>query len=165
MTKEQEKAFEGRWRFKGFDEYEVRQLSGRDIREYCRDFFEAGILLTESRPLQGDSIVTIQAPVSDGSPSESSFDEFWNLYDKKVGRDKCIRLWRKLTAKEKRYCIAYVPLYVQAQPDKQYRKNPETFLRNKSFYDEIINRDNKEQQRTQRFQQAARVIASYDCED
>lgn len=165
MTKEQEKAFEGRWRFKGFDEYEVRQLSGRDIREYCRDFFEAGILLTESRPLQGDSIVTIQAPVSDGSPSESSFDEFWNLYDKKVGRDKCIRLWRKLTAKEKRDCIAYVPLYVQAQPDKQYRKNPETFLRNKSFYDEIINRDNKEQQRTQRFQQAARVIASYDCED
>ena len=165
MTKEQEKAFEGRWRFKGFDEYEVRQLSGRDIREYCRDFFEAGILLTESRPLQGDSIVTIQAPVSDGFPSESSFDEFWNLYDKKVGRDKCIRLWRKLTAKEKRDCIQYVPLYVQAQPDKQYRKNPETFLRNKSFYDEIINRDNKEQQRTQRFQQAARVIASYDCED
>lgn len=165
MTKEQEKAFEGRWRFKGFDEYEVRQLSGRDIREYCRDFFEAGILLTESRPLQGDSIVTIQAPVSDGSPSESPFDEFWNLYDKRVGRAKCEKLWRKLTANEKRDCIAYVPLYVQAQPDKQYRKNPETFLRNKSFYDEIINRDNKEQQRTQRFQQAARVIASYDCED
>lgn len=165
MTKEQEKAFEGRWRFKGFDEYEVRQLSGRDIREYCRDFFEAGILLTESRPLQGDSIATIQAPVSDGSPSESSFDEFWNLYDKRVGRAKCEKLWSKLTAKEKRDCIQYVPLYVQAQPDKQYRKNPETFLRNKSFYDEIINRDNKEQQRTQRFQQAARVIASYDCED
>jgi hypothetical protein len=165
MTKEQEKAFEGRWRFKGFDEYEVRQLSGRDIREYCRDFFEAGILLTESHPLQGDSIVTIQTTVSDGSPSESSFDEFWNLYDKRVGRAKCEKLWSKLTAKEKRDCIQYVPLYVQAQPDKQYRKNPETFLRNKSFYDEIINRDNKEQQRTQRFQQAARVIASYDCED
>lgn len=165
MTKEQEKAFEGRWRFKGFDEYEVRQLSGRDIREYCRDFFEAGILLTESRPLQGDSIVTIQAPVSDGSPSESSFDEFWNLYDKRVGRAKCEKLWSKLTAKEKRDCIAYVPLYVASTSEKQYRKNPETFLRNKSFYDEIINRDNKEQQRTQRFQQAARVIASYDCED
>lgn len=165
MTKEQEKAFEGRWRFKGFDEYEVRQLSGRDIRDLCRDFFEAGILLTESRPLQGDSIVTIQTTVSDGSPSESSFDEFWNLYDKRVGRAKCEKLWSKLTAKEKRDCITYVPLYVQAQPDKQYRKNPETFLRNKSFYDEIINRDNKEQQRTQRFQQAARVIASYDCED
>lgn len=165
MTKEQEKAFEGRWRFKGFDEYEVRQLSGRDIREYCRDFFEAGILLTESRPLQGDSIAAIQAPVSDGSPSESSFDEFWNLYDKRVGRAKCEKLWSKLTAKEKRDCIAYVPLYVASTSEKQYRKNPETFLRNKSFYDEIINRDNKEQQRTQRFQQAARVIASYDCED
>lgn len=119
----------------------------------------------QDRPLQGDSIVTIQAPVSDGSPSESSFDEFWNLYDKKVGRDKCIRLWRKLTAKEKRDCIAYAPLYVQAQPDKQYRKNPETFLRNKSFYDEIIPRNTAESDRAHRFQQAARVIASYDCED
>lgn len=175
MTKEQEKAFEGRWRFKGFDEYEVRQLSGRDIREYCRDFFEAGILLTgrdkvatipsAAFPVSDGSAVTIQAPVSDGSPSESSFDEFWNLYDKRVGRAKCEKLWSKLTAKEKRDCLAYVPLYVASTSEKQYRKNPETFLRNKSFYDEIINRDNKEQQRTQRFQQAARVIASYDCED
>ena len=162
MTKEQEKAFEGRWRFKGFDEYEVRQLSGRDICDLCRDFFEAGIELA-SFPVSGGSMVTI-APVSDGSPSEESFEQFWELYDKKVGRTKCEKLWRKLTDKEKNDCLQYVPFYVQAQPQKCFRKNPETFLRNKSFYDEIINRDNKEQQRTQRFQQAARVIASYDSE-
>lgn len=162
MTKEQEQAFEGRWRFKGFDEYEVRQLSGRDIRDLCRDFFEAGIELA-SFPVSGGSMATI-APVSDGSPSEQSFEQFWELYDKKVGRTKCEKLWSKLTDKEKNDCLQYVPFYVQAQPDKQFRKNPETFLRNKSFYDEIINRDNKEQQRTQRFQQAARVIASYDSE-
>ena len=105
-----------------------------------------------------------EATVSDASPSEPSFEEFWDAYDKKVGRDKSIRLWRKLTKKEKRDCIAYVPFYVQAQPDKQFRKNPETFLRNKSFYDEIITRNTSEANRNSRLQQAARVIASYDSE-
>lgn len=184
MKEKYNAAFEGRWRFKfasatkGDEWKEIWCIDGKKVRliDYvrylCNDFYEAGFSLGTTAPLPSSvftvsdgSAVTIQAPVSDGSPSESSFDEFWNLYDKRVGRAKCEKLWSKLTAKEKRDCIAYVPLYVQAQPDKQYRKNPETFLRNKSFYDEIINRDNKEQQRTQRFQQAARVIASYDCED
>lgn len=82
-----------------------------------------------------------EATVSDGSPSESSFEQFWNLYDKKVARPKCEKLWQKLSKQEKDACMKYVPLYVQAQPDKQYRKNPETFLRNKSWNDEIITRN------------------------
>ena len=49
---------------------------------------------------------SIQQPVnmstvSDGSPSESSFEQFWNLYDKKVARPKCEKLWQKLSKKEK----------------------------------------------------------------
>lgn len=86
-----------------------------------------------------------EATVSDGSPSESSFEQFWNLYDKKVARPKCEKLWQKLSKQEKDACMKYVPLYVQAQPDKQYRKNPETFLRNKSWNDEIIIRNEHRQ--------------------
>jgi hypothetical protein len=85
------------------------------------------------------------ATVSDGCPSESTFEAFWNLYDKKVARPKCEKLWSKLTKSEKQECLQYVPLYVQAQPDKQYRKNPETFLRNKSWNDEIIIRNEHRQ--------------------
>lgn len=85
------------------------------------------------------------ATVSDGCPSESTFESFWNLYDKKVARPKCEKLWSKLTKSEKQDCLQYVPLYVQAQPDKQYRKNPETFLRNKSWNDEIIIRNEHRQ--------------------
>ena len=36
----------------------------------------------------------------------------------------------------------YIPKYKQAQPDKQYRKNPETFLRNRSWEDELIFKNN-----------------------
>lgn len=66
------------------------------------------------------------------------FDEFWNAYDKKVGKPKTMKLWAKLTNKEKSACLDYLPQYKVAQPDKQYRKNPETFLRNKCWNDELI---------------------------
>ena len=66
------------------------------------------------------------------------FGMFWNLYDKKVGKEKCQKLWHKLSKKDKEKCLDYIPLYKQAQPDKKFRKNPETFLRNKSWNDELI---------------------------
>ncbi len=73
------------------------------------------------------------------------FEEFWNDYEKKVGKkDKLIPKWRKLSDVDKINIKAYIPLYKTAQPDKKYRKNPETFLNNKSWNDEIIsNNDDK----------------------
>jgi len=35
-------------------------------------------------------------------------------------------------------CIKVVDDYVLSTPDKQYRKNPDTYLRNKCWEDEII---------------------------
>jgi hypothetical protein len=34
--------------------------------------------------------------------------------------------------------MEYIPNYRAATPDKTYRKNPETFLNNKSWNDELI---------------------------
>lgn len=73
--------------------------------------------------------------------SDADFDMFWTLYDKKRGKDKAQKLWSKLSKKDKQDALAYIPLYKQAQPDKQYRKDPETFLRNKSWKDELIFRN------------------------
>ena len=68
-----------------------------------------------------------------------SFEVFWDLYDKKVERIKCERKWHKLSPDERRKAIEYIPMYRRAQPNKQYRKNPDTFINNKSWNDEIIN--------------------------
>ena len=69
------------------------------------------------------------------------FDWFWNDYDKKVGdKQKLKRKWNKLTDQERQNAMNYLDLYKQSVPDKQFRKNPETFLNNKSWNDEIINR-------------------------
>lgn len=91
----------------------------------------------------------------------TGFDDFWNLYDKRVGKQKCIKLWGKLTLSEQAECMKYIPLYKQAQPDKQFRKNPETFLRNKSWNDEIIIGNNKDAERSQRLAEAASIVAKY----
>jgi len=68
------------------------------------------------------------------------FEDFWDLYDKKVGSKEVIeRKWGKLTDTERIKIMDYIPHYRNAQPDKQYRKNPETFLNGKGWNDEIIN--------------------------
>jgi len=66
-----------------------------------------------------------------------SFDLFWNLYDKKISKDKCESKWNKLTDKERKDIIAFIPKYHKAQPDVKYRKNPMTFFNNKSWNDEL----------------------------
>jgi hypothetical protein len=68
-----------------------------------------------------------------------TFDDYWNQYDKKVGeKGKVKSLWDKLKQEEKEKIMCYIPDYKLAQPDKQYRKNPYTFLYNKSWNDELI---------------------------
>jgi hypothetical protein len=40
--------------------------------------------------------------------------------------------------------MEHVAKYKQAQPDKKFRKNPETYLNNKSWNDEIIGTNGKQ---------------------
>jgi hypothetical protein len=57
MTKEQiDKAFNNRWRIKsdGLEDDECRRLLGKKIKELCRDFFEAGIALSEPATTSSD---------------------------------------------------------------------------------------------------------------
>lgn len=71
--------------------------------------------------------------------NEYDFDLFWELYDKKVGdKNKIASKYNKLSTEDKQAIFLHVPKYIQSQPDKKYRKNPETYLNNKSWLDEII---------------------------
>ena len=68
-----------------------------------------------------------------------TFADFWNLYDKKVGRKELLaKKFLKLPYKDKMKIMETLPDYVRSTPDKQYRKNPETYLNNRSWEDEII---------------------------
>lgn len=82
--------------------------------------------------------VTVTDTVTD-TVINISFDVFWNLYDKKFDRPKCAQKWLRLSDEERESIIQYLPNYKLSQPDKKYRKNPLTFLNNKSWENEIIN--------------------------
>lgn len=70
---------------------------------------------------------------------EYTFERAWDLYDKKVGcKAKLEKKWNSMSLKDRKAAIEYIPLYVFSQPDKQYRKNFQTFLNQRGWEDELI---------------------------
>ena len=66
------------------------------------------------------------------------FAEFWDLYGKKVDSSKCKAKFSKLTSTELVLLFTNLPHYIKSTPDKQYRKNPITWLNGKCWNDEIM---------------------------
>ena len=67
------------------------------------------------------------------------FPIFWNLYDLKKGdKEKIEKKWNALTDEIREKIMIHIPKYKIEQPEKKYRKHPETYLNNKSWNDEII---------------------------
>ena len=69
------------------------------------------------------------------------FEEWWFKYDKKTGKEKSLIKWNLLNKEEKDLALSVVEQYVDSTPEKKFRKDPATYLHNKSFNDEIINRN------------------------
>jgi len=67
-----------------------------------------------------------------------TFEDFWNQYDKKVGKPKCQKLWKQIKQKDRESIVDHLDKYIPSTPDKAYRKNPETYLRNRGWEDEIL---------------------------
>lgn len=68
-----------------------------------------------------------------------SFTDFWNLYDKKVGdKTKLTKKWVALKDDQRVLIMEHLPKYKKSKPDKQFRKDPETYLNNSGWLDEII---------------------------
>ena len=135
------KAFYNRWRIKRDANSNVFEGIGdyceTIVRAICRDFFEAGICLGEGEHCQP---IPMSAIVK--AAEEVAFEEWWNLYDKKRGKEKCMAKWNKLSLEEKDACLNATPAYVASTPDKAYRKDPLTYLNGKCWNDEIIFKDN-----------------------
>jgi hypothetical protein len=67
-----------------------------------------------------------------------SFEDFWQKYDKHIDRPKCEKKWKKINQQAREKILEHLALYVGATPDRQYRKNPLTYLNNESWKNEII---------------------------
>lgn len=79
-----------------------------------------------------------------------TFDDFWELYDYKTGKNNAIKKWSNIKQSDKDLIMEYIPKY-KLSNEKKYRKHPTTFLNNESWNDEIIFKvqDQKEIKRAQ----------------
>ena len=68
------------------------------------------------------------------------FNDFWDRYDKKVNRDDCLKKWKKLSISDMKEALKMVEIYVKSTPDKQYRKNPSTWIYQKAWRNEVISK-------------------------
>ena len=140
----------------------VRRVALQMFSEgYKAGYGEAYQEQTNIKPAGQEEICTDDVVLED-------FIRFWEMYDKKINRSMCERVWRRLPVKERTAILRYIPLYKQAQPDKRYRKNPLTFLRNKSWLDELIPSSYaigqlQQQQRTGEAQSLADALLNIDA--
>ena len=74
-----------------------------------------------------------------------SFDEFWEVYDLKTGKEKCYKAYSKISEEDRMIIKNTLPSYINSTTKlktenngKIFRKNPYTYLNNKSWEDEII---------------------------
>lgn len=83
--------------------------------------------------------------VSPPQHEDELFAEFWAMYGKKVDRRKALQKWNRLSMKDRRFILDYLPRYIEATPDIQYRRNPVTFLNNRSWENDLPTHHKKEQ--------------------
>ena len=116
--------------------------------------------ITEAKKLLEDIGYTVLPP-DQTEVRTADFEDFWQAYQKKVDKNRCMKLWAKMSPNDKKACMDAVPLYVESTPDITYRKNPSTYLNNRSWENAIYNRQTQQQQRQQRLNESAAIVAKY----
>jgi len=69
-----------------------------------------------------------------------TFDDWWTLYGKKADRAKCEAKWSRLDQPTREAIMQHTRLYVTQGrgADKQYRRDPATYLNNQNWNDEEL---------------------------
>ena len=73
----------------------------------------------------------------------TTFDKFWDIYDNKKSRDKCLKKWISLPAQDRANIMKALPAYIKSTPERQYRKHPVTYLNQKCWNDTIYTEGDK----------------------
>ena len=72
-----------------------------------------------------------------GGKSGPQFNDFWDLYDKKISRNGAkqysAKQWYNLSPEERQAAMDFLPQYVAATPVKRYRMSPSSYLTYKAW--------------------------------
>lgn len=128
--------------------------------EPLQDAFMAGARFALTGKYYKPSEIFVQDPVFEGE--NDSFEDWWNMYNKKRGKKKAEAKWNRLSKADQTACLLATPAYVASTPDVQYRLDPLTYLNGERWNDEIIQRPSYEQQHAANLaNKAARILGTY----
>lgn len=132
-------------------EMENRQKKSTNISDAAKETWkkrkESNTIVIQSYKNRNTTVIRSEDENEDESKKSENyeilvyptFDDFWNIYDKKVGdREKIKKKFESLSQTDRYKILDHLPKYKESQPDKKFRKDPSTYLNNKSWNDEII---------------------------
>ena len=67
-----------------------------------------------------------------------TFDQFWNMYGKKVDSKKCKDKFETIKESDRKKILDTLELYVKSKPEVKFRKDPIRYLTGEIWNDEII---------------------------
>lgn len=142
---------------KEYSDQEPLQDAFREGARYAvtGKYYKPSELFNESK-----KALTEAEPIFEGY--NDSFEDWWNMYNKKRGKKKAKQKWDRLTVAQQVACLNATPNYVASTPDPVYRKDPLTYLNGECWNDEIIQKQNNEQQRAINLTGKAARILGFD---
>lgn len=73
------------------------------------------------------------------------FNDFWKDYNKKVDRKRCESIYSKIKEDDRQKIKNTIHLYVATHKEKQFRKNPQTYLNGRNWEDDLTDVKNTNQ--------------------
>lgn len=120
---------------------EAEMLKRQNFLDSCRVNGKKGGRPVDKKEKKETAIAKVsEEPVniSEAGPEKYPFDEFWKMYDKPTEKQNCENKWKKLHVTDKELIFQRLPVYIAATPDRQFRKNPLTYINRKIWLDELI---------------------------
>ena len=88
----------------------------------------------------------------------SDFLDFWDLYNKSRNKKGTFTRWKKLNDFEVREIMITLPAYIESTPDKKFRKDPQTYLNQRAWENEIIEHGNNKDPYTTSDEELKQII-------
>lgn len=126
----------------GMTEQEWGKVSQNVLKKFTQDgmyLYNEMLYSVWKNQNRGKRSKTSEEYIKSAATLNYTWEQFWHDYDKKVGSpERLVPKWLKLTDAERNKIREYIPKYKAAKPEKQFRLNPETFLNQKGWNNEII---------------------------
>ena len=85
-------------------------------------------------------VITVEEDAEDIATPDRGFEIFWSMYDKKVNKVASLKAWGKLRPTDHMAIMQHVEVYVESTPEKQFRKDPVNYLKDRVWEDEVVQR-------------------------